>query len=107
LYNLYTRINDIHDRSAILAPANIERGLFNTFIKHARLYFSVESTQEMLDEWRALLCPFDTSFSKGIEKFELFLPTVVYPHEHDKSFKYFFIILNTLKYLSSLSLSLS
>ena len=88
LYNLYNRISDVHDRSAILAPANIERGIFNTFIKHARLYFSVNATQEMLDEWRALLCPYDTSFSRGMEKLELFLPTVVYPDENDLSFKY-------------------
>ncbi len=87
LYNLYTRINQVHDRSSILAPANMERGIFNTFIRHARLYFGVESTKEMLDEWKPLLCPYDTSFSKAIEKFELFLPTVVYPEEHEQSFK--------------------
>ena len=51
LFDLYLRINDVHDRSSILAPANMERGIFNTFIKHARLYFSAESTKEMLDEW--------------------------------------------------------
>ncbi len=86
IYNLYTRIDDVHDRT-ILAPANKEREIFYEFIEHARLYFSTESTKEMLDEWRPLLCPYDTSFSIAIENFELFLPTVVYPHEHDVSFK--------------------
>ena len=88
IYKLYTRIGEAHDRSPILVPANMERGIFNTFVKHARLYFSVDSTKEMLDEWRPLMCPYDTSFSKAIEKFELFLPTVVFPDEHDQSFKY-------------------
>ena len=51
-------------------------------------YFSVEATQEMLDEWRPLLCPFDVKMSEGLFYLELFLPTLVYPHEYDRGFRY-------------------
>ena len=51
-------------------------------------YFSVESTQEMLDEWRPLLCPFDMKMSEGLFYLELFLPTLMYPHEYDRGFRY-------------------
>ena len=51
-------------------------------------YFSVESTQEMLDEWRPLLCLFDAKMSEGLFYLELFLPTVMYPHEYDQGFRY-------------------
>jgi len=50
-------------------------------------YFSVESTQEMLDEWRPLLCPFDVKMSEGLFFLELFLPTLMYPHEYDHGFR--------------------
>ncbi len=50
-------------------------------------YFPVESTQEMLDEWRPLLCPFDVTMIKGCYYFDLFLPTGLPPEHHDKGFK--------------------
>lgn len=33
------------------------------------------------------MCPYDMSMSKAFEYFKLFLPTLVLPHEHDKTFK--------------------
>ena len=50
-------------------------------------YFPVESTQEMLDEWRPLLCPFDESMNKGIAYLDLFLPTLLPPEQHQFGFK--------------------
>ncbi len=84
VYELYLRINAINERSPILAPENMEQGIFNTFVKHARVYFPIESTSEMLEEWRPLMCPFDMAMCKAYERFELFLPTLVYPHEFDR-----------------------
>ena len=55
----------------------------NSFIR----YFSIESTQEMLDEWRPLLCPFDETMGKGIAYMELFLPTLIPPEHHQFGFK--------------------
>ena len=48
----------------------------------------MESTQEMLDEWRPLLCPFDVKMSEGLFFLQLFLPTIMYPHEYDHGFRY-------------------
>uniref|UniRef100_A0A8B9HAF3 Proteasome activator subunit 4b n=1 Tax=Astyanax mexicanus TaxID=7994 RepID=A0A8B9HAF3_ASTMX len=53
-------------------------------------YFPVSATQEMLDEWRPLLCPFDVTMQKAISYFELFLPTIMPPELHDKGFKLWF-----------------
>jgi len=48
-----------------------------TLIKVARSYFSDESTQEMLDEWRPMLCFCDRSITSAWKYFEMFLPTSV------------------------------
>jgi len=48
----------------------------------------VESTEEMLDEWRPLLCPFDVKMSQALFFLELFLPTLMYPHEYERGFRY-------------------
>ena len=50
-------------------------------------YFPVESTQEMLEEWRPLLCPFDITIIKGLGYLDLFLPTVLPEHEMDQGFR--------------------
>ena len=50
-------------------------------------YFSEESTQEMLDEWRPLMCPYDVTFGKAMFLFSLFLPTTLPPEKHEKSIK--------------------
>jgi len=50
-------------------------------------YFSEDSTQEMLDEWRPLMCPYDVTFSKAMFYFSLFLPTTLSPDKHNKGFK--------------------
>ena len=53
-------------------------------------YFSEESTQEMLDEWRPLMCPYDVTFGKAMFYFSLFLPTTLHPEKHDQGYKYGF-----------------
>ncbi|XP_068688324.1 proteasome activator complex subunit 4-like isoform X1 [Montipora foliosa] len=59
-------------------------------VRVSRVYFSEESTQEMLDEWRPLLCPYDITFGKAMFYFSLFLPTTLPPERHDKGFKLWF-----------------
>ena len=68
--------------------SNIESQGFYKFIKYARIYFNVEATQEILDEIRPLMCPFDLSMTKAFERANLFLPTIVYDLEAEKSFRY-------------------
>lgn len=51
-------------------------------------YFSDESTQEMLEEWRPLLCPFDVTVIRGLTYYEFFLPSLLPPEKHHLGFKY-------------------
>ena len=60
---LYKLIYKYEDSSAALrGMIKVQSGLkatLRTVVKFTRSFFSHESTQEMLDEWRPLLCPFD------------------------------------------------
>ncbi|XP_016085953.1 proteasome activator complex subunit 4B-like [Sinocyclocheilus grahami] len=73
----------------IVRKRSVENVL-KTLVKSCRLYFSESATQEMLDEWRPLLCPFDVTMQKAISYFELFLPTIMPPEQHHKGFKLWF-----------------
>ncbi|XP_063047941.1 proteasome activator complex subunit 4A [Engraulis encrasicolus] len=65
-------------------------GLLKAVVKHCRPYFPEGATQEMLDEWRPLLCPFDVTMQRAVSYFENFLPTTLPPHLHHKGFKLWF-----------------
>ncbi|KTG47925.1 hypothetical protein cypCar_00026947 [Cyprinus carpio] len=75
-------LNIVHKRSV--------ENVLKTVVKSCRLYFPESATQEMLDEWRPLLCPFDVTMQKAISYFELFLPTIMPPEQHHKGFKLWF-----------------
>lgn len=77
----------MQNNSSLLFSRNIEQHSFENFIKYARIYFSVDSTKEILEELRPLMCPFDVSMTKAFERYKLFLPTLVYEHEADMSFR--------------------
>ncbi|XP_028325388.1 proteasome activator complex subunit 4A isoform X1 [Gouania willdenowi] len=64
--------------------------VLKTLVKSCRPYFSESATQEMLDEWRPLLCPFDVTMQRAISYFELFLPTTLPPELHHQGFKLWF-----------------
>lgn len=91
LYELYERI--LYSKTEHLGlnwfPNSVENVL-KTLVKSCRLYFPQSATQEMLDEWRPLLCPFDVTMQKAISYFELFLPTIMSPEQHHKGFKLWF-----------------
>jgi proteasome activator subunit 4 len=73
----------------LFIPENYENSIKN-LIRSSRPYFSNESTQEMLDEWRPLLCPYDTIIIKVTAYLELFLPTLLPPEQHQNGFKLWF-----------------
>ncbi|CAF4659701.1 unnamed protein product [Rotaria sp. Silwood1] len=77
-----------HDESYSLVsvPNEIENSLFYC-IRGCRPYFSATATQEILDEFRPYLCPFDSAFSDTMRIFELFLPVHLPPNLHDQGFK--------------------
>ncbi|KAI1887190.1 hypothetical protein AGOR_G00203600 [Albula goreensis] len=91
LYELYERI--LYSKTEHLGlnwfPNSVE-GVLKMLVKSCRPYFPVTSTQEMLEEWRPLLCPFDLTMQKGISYFELFLPTILHPEQHHQGFKLWF-----------------
>ncbi|XP_039595074.1 proteasome activator complex subunit 4A isoform X2 [Polypterus senegalus] len=70
-------------------PNSVENVL-KTLVKSCRPYFPENATQEMLQEWRPLMCPFDVTMQKAISYFELFLPTTLPPELHHKGFKLWF-----------------
>ncbi|CAF3831402.1 unnamed protein product, partial [Adineta steineri] len=73
-YSLVSLSNDI-DNSLIYC------------VRGCRPYFSATATQEILDEFRPYLCPFDSAFSDTMRIFELFLPVHLPPGLHDQGFK--------------------
>ncbi len=66
--------------------SDIDNSLFYC-VRGCRPYFSATATQEILDEFRPYLCPFDSAFSDTIRIFELFLPVHLPPELHDQGFK--------------------
>lgn len=44
-------------------------------ISYCRPYFPNSATEEMLEEWRPLMCPFDVTMNKALAYCEMFLPT--------------------------------
>ena len=46
--------------------------------------------QEMLEEWRPLMCPFDVTMAKAISYFEMFLPTFNSFDRRDTTFDLWF-----------------
>ncbi|XP_076019061.1 proteasome activator complex subunit 4A isoform X2 [Genypterus blacodes] len=91
LYELHDRI--LYSKTEHLGlnwfPNSVE-GVLKTLVKSCRPYFSDSATQEMLDEWRPLLCPFDVTMQRAISYFDLFLPTTLPPELHHKGFRLWF-----------------
>ncbi|KAJ8396071.1 hypothetical protein AAFF_G00026030 [Aldrovandia affinis] len=91
LYELYERI--LYSKTEHLGlnwfPNSVE-GVLKILVKSCRPYFPESATQEMLDEWRPFLCPFDLTMLKAMSYFELFLPTILPPKLHDQGFKLWF-----------------
>eukprot|EP00118_Oscarella_pearsei_P016564 m.158850 g.158850 ORF g.158850 m.158850 type:complete len:1318 (+) comp38755_c1_seq1:297-4250(+) len=56
----------------------------------ARIYFPASSTKEMLNEWRPLLCLFDTSMLEGAFFLASFLPTLLLPEEKSQGYLLWF-----------------
>uniref|UniRef100_A0A4W5P868 Proteasome activator subunit 4 n=1 Tax=Hucho hucho TaxID=62062 RepID=A0A4W5P868_9TELE len=91
LYELQDRI--LYSKTEHLGlnwfPNSVENVL-KTLVRSCRPYFPESATQEMLEEWRPLLCPFDVTMQRAIGYFELFLPTTLPPELQHKGFKLWF-----------------
>ncbi|XP_005100512.1 proteasome activator complex subunit 4B [Aplysia californica] len=84
----------VEDWSKEGAGCNVFPPKFETNVKNAiracSQFFHEDATQEMLDEWRPLLCPFDMLVIGGLQCLEMFLPTCLPPELHHKGFKLWF-----------------
>lgn len=91
LYDAYERLlfSETESLGLRLVPETLELNLSQAIVL-ARPHFSLSATQEMLDEWRPMLCPFSASIQRAITYFNLFLPTTLPPEHHDKGFKLWF-----------------
>uniref|UniRef100_A0A665UKH4 Proteasome activator subunit 4b n=1 Tax=Echeneis naucrates TaxID=173247 RepID=A0A665UKH4_ECHNA len=91
LYDLYDRViySKTEHLGLIWFPNSVDH-ILKALIKSCRLYFPPQSTKEMLDEWRPLLCVFDAIMQKAISNMELFLPTIMPPEEHSQGFQLWF-----------------
>ncbi|XP_061562704.1 LOW QUALITY PROTEIN: proteasome activator complex subunit 4B-like [Phycodurus eques] len=91
LHQLYEKV--VHSKTEHLGlvwfPNSVDH-IMKALVKSCRPYFPASSTKEMLDEWRPLLCVFDTVMQKAIGTMELFLPTIMPPEEHDQGFRLWF-----------------
>uniref|UniRef100_A0A6G1SBV8 Proteasome activator complex subunit 4 n=2 Tax=Aceria tosichella TaxID=561515 RepID=A0A6G1SBV8_9ACAR len=91
LYEAYERLlfSETESLGLRFVPETLELNLSQAIVL-ARPHFSLNATQEMLDEWRPMLCPFSASIQRAITYFNLFLPTTLPPEHHDKGFKLWF-----------------
>ncbi|CAL1268746.1 unnamed protein product [Larinioides sclopetarius] len=91
LYELYDKLfySNFESYGMVSIPCNLENNL-KTLITNCSPYFSVESTQEILEEFRPYMCPFDSEMAKAMNYFDLFLCTKLPPSEHHRGFKLWF-----------------
>ncbi|XP_029642324.1 proteasome activator complex subunit 4 [Octopus sinensis] len=59
-------------------------------IHNCRTYFPLEATEEMMQLWRPLFCPFDNIVYKPLNCMQHFLPTMISPENHHRGFKIWF-----------------
>lgn len=91
LYETYERLlySETETLGLRFVPENLESNL-SYAIRLARPHFNMSATQEMLDEWRPMLCPFSVSIQRAVTYLNLFLPTTLPPEHHDKGFRLWF-----------------
>ncbi|CAF3366761.1 unnamed protein product [Rotaria socialis] len=78
--------NNDENYSLLALPNDVEKSLLYC-VRSCRPYFSATATQEILDEFRPWLCPFDSAFSDAMCYLDLFLPVHLPPKLHDQGFK--------------------
>lgn len=91
LYKTYERLlfSEAEALGLRFVPENLETDLSQA-IRAARPHFRIEATQEMLEEWRPMLCPYSDSIQRAVTYLNLFLPTTLPPDQQDKGFKLWF-----------------
>ncbi|CAG5135841.1 unnamed protein product, partial [Candidula unifasciata] len=88
LYKIVEEVNK-NGGGCKVFPIKFESNI-KSAVRACNPYFHEDATQEMLDEWRPWLCPFDMLVIGGLQCLELFLPTSLPPELHHKGFKLWF-----------------
>ncbi|KAF8386338.1 hypothetical protein PRIPAC_75480 [Pristionchus pacificus] len=83
VYDLYEEVayGNLEEDGVFLMPEGFKDDI-TKFIRVAREFWPLEATQELLDEFRPLMCPWDESMLKGMKLLQMFLPTVMTREEH-------------------------
>ena len=84
LYRLYERFvfSPFGPLGLLRYPQSLESNL-RLLIRTCRAYFNVATTaNEVLEEFRPLMCPFDVTMGKAMAYFDMFLPTFDIPKEN-------------------------
>lgn len=91
LYKLMKTILDspYEDVGLYYIPASMD-SVLRTVVKLCRDYFHIGATEEMLAEWRPLLCPFDMTMPMGVSLLAAFLPTKIEPKKHQQGYLLWF-----------------
>lgn len=59
----------------LIKPNSTFKNTLHSLLTYTRGYYSEDATEEMLREWKPMLCPHDTSMVPAMKYFKLFLPT--------------------------------
>ncbi|CAF5217317.1 unnamed protein product, partial [Rotaria magnacalcarata] len=87
------RFHHDQDYSLVVMSHGVEQSFLNC-IPYCRFYFSITATQEILDEFRPWLCPFDSAFNDAMYFFDLLLPVNLPPNLLNQGFKCGFAFLD-------------
>lgn len=83
--------NAYHKTAGVLSFGHDLVTKLNTLIRYASPYFTVESTGEMLAQWRQYLCPYSPKvYKQYLSICSVFLPTVPYPGHAQAGFRLWF-----------------
>ncbi|XP_071454240.1 proteasome activator complex subunit 4-like [Hetaerina americana] len=97
LYGVCKRILNTHDTTlGIIRYFTTLDSTLDAMIHATKLYFPPQATQEMLDEWRPLLCPYDSHLCHTMAYLEWFLPVTLPPSQAHMGYKLWFEEIMTL-----------
>ncbi|OQV18206.1 Proteasome activator complex subunit 4 [Hypsibius exemplaris] len=88
IFKLYDLIEMSKDQfhGVLYWPDKMEEDM-RELIGYCRYYFPLSATQEMLDEFRPMFCPFDDSMARAMGYLSMFLPTMLKPTEAEHGYK--------------------
>uniref|UniRef100_A0A6A7FWP5 Proteasome activator complex subunit 4A-like isoform X1 n=2 Tax=Hirondellea gigas TaxID=1518452 RepID=A0A6A7FWP5_9CRUS len=77
LYDLHQKLfhNAVTNHSMLKLPMGCENNI-NSLIRHCRPYFGPGTTEELLQQFLPMMCPFDEQMNRSMRYLDMFLPLV-------------------------------